>query len=162
MKKITLLVIACLVIIHHAVADQAPYGEKQAVIFMYHHFGVSQYPSTNIRLEQFDAQLQYLADNDYQVWPLTKVAQYISAGKEFPGRVVAITIDDAYDSVYLEAFPRLRSRKWPFTVFVSTDGVDKRYKSYMTWDQMREMKQQGVTFANHSASHDYLVRINQN
>ncbi|WP_455217801.1 polysaccharide deacetylase family protein [Kaarinaea lacus] len=158
MKKRSLLFIICLLIIHHAAADQTSHGEKQAVIFMYHHFGENQYPSTNIRLEQFDAQLEYLADNNYQVWPLSRITQYIKEGKEFPGRVVAITVDDAYVSVYTEAFPRLRKRSWPFTVFVSTDGIDKKYKSYMTWEQMRDMQPHGVTFANHSASHDYLVR----
>lgn len=128
---------------------------------MYHHFGVSKHPSTNIKLEQFDAQIEYLEQNGYQIWPLIKVAQYIQERKEFPGRVVAITVDDAYLSVYTEAFPRLRKKNWPFTVFVSTDGVDKRYQSYMSWEQMREMQQYGVTFANHTATHDYLVRRNK-
>lgn len=140
-------------------ANQDTKGEKQAVIFMYHHFGVEKHPSTNIQIDQFEAQLDYMAKNNYLVWPLVKVVRYIQENIEFPGRVVAITVDDAYASVYTEAFPRLREKKWPFTVFVSTDGIDKGYQSYMTWEQMREMQQHGVTFANHSASHDYLVRF---
>ena len=134
-------------------------AERQAVIFMYHHFGVEKYPSTNVRLEQFEAHLDYIADNGYQVWPLQKVARYLRDDKPFPARVVALTIDDAYTSVYAEAFPRLRARGWPFTVFVATDGVDRHYKALMSWDQMREMHEAGVSFANHSASHDHLVRL---
>ena len=132
--------------------------ERQAVIFMYHHFGVAQHPSTNIRLEQFEAQLEHLETAGYQVWPLTRVVEYLQQGRPFPGRVVAITIDDAYTSIYTEAWPRLRARGWPFTVFVASDGVDRGFKAYMRWAQMREMQAQGVSFANHSASHDYLVR----
>lgn len=132
--------------------------ERQAVIFMYHHFGVEKYPSTNVRLEQFEAHLDYIADNGYQVWPLQKVVQYLRDDKPFPARVVAITIDDAYTSVYNEAFPRLRERGWPYTVFVATDGVDGHYKALMSWAQMREMQQHGASFANHSASHDHLIR----
>ena len=135
--------------------------ENQAVILMYHHFGVSKHPSTNIRLDQFEAHLDYLSQANYQIWPLTKVTEYIQKNQPFPTRVAAITVDDAYLSVYTEAYPRLLKKSWPFTVFVATDGVDRRYRSYMSWQQMREMKNNGVTFANHSASHDYLIRLKQ-
>lgn len=135
------------------------YGEeRQAVVLMYHHFGVAKHPSTNVRLEQFEAHLEHLASGGYQVWPLARVVEHIQQDKPFPARVVAITVDDAYRSVYTEAFPRLRERGWPFTVFVATDGVDRRFKAYMSWEQMREMQQHGVTFANHTATHNYLVR----
>jgi len=135
-------------------------SENQAVILMYHHFGVSKHPSTNIRLDQFEAHLNHFSDAGYQIWPLTKVTEYIRKNQPFPARVAAITIDDAYISVYTEAYPRLLKRSWPFTVFVATDGVDRNFRSYMSWKQMREMQNNGVTFANHSASHDYLIRKN--
>lgn len=132
--------------------------ENQAVVLMYHHFGVEKHPSTNVRLAQFEAHLEHLETAGYQVWPLTRVVEHIRQHKPFPARVVAITVDDAYLSVYTEAFPRLQARGWPFTVFVATDGVDRSFQAYMNWDQMREMRQHGVTFANHTATHDYLVR----
>lgn len=132
--------------------------EFQAVVLMYHHFGVDKHPSTNVRLEQFDAHLDHLADAGYEVWPLKKVVEYVVAKRPFPTKVVAITVDDAYLSVYTEAYPRLKKRHWPFTVFVSTDGVDQRFKAYMSWPQMREMQEHGVSFENHTATHDYLIR----
>lgn len=132
--------------------------ERQAVVLMYHHFGVDQHPSTNVRLQQFEAHLQYLDEAGYQVWSLAQVVEHLREHKPFPARVVAITVDDAYLSVYTEAYPRLRARGWPFTVFVATDGVDRHFQAYMDWPQMREMQQHGASFANHSASHDYLVR----
>ena len=36
------------------------YAADHAVILMYHRFGENDYPSTNIRLEQFDAHLEIL------------------------------------------------------------------------------------------------------
>ncbi|NOX77034.1 MAG: polysaccharide deacetylase family protein [Gammaproteobacteria bacterium] len=143
-------------------AQAADTSEQQAVILMYHHFGEDRHPSTNVRLEQFEQHLAHLDEAGYQVWPLEKVVKYLRERRPFPGRVVAITIDDAYQSVYTQAFPRLRKRGWPFTVFVSTDGVDRGYRAYMGWEQMREMQAQGASFANHSASHDYLVRRQKN
>jgi poly-beta-1,6-N-acetyl-D-glucosamine N-deacetylase len=161
-KKIILVLISSLLLYSVGFCDEKIDGENQAVILMYHHFGVEKYPTTNIRLQQFDAHLDYLSKVGYKIWPLTKVAEYIKDRKVFPGRVLAITIDDAYLSVYQEAYPRLLKRGWPFTVFVATDGIDHKYHSYMTWDQMREMQKHGVTFANHSSSHDYLIRYKPN
>ncbi len=124
---------------------------------MYHHFGEPRYPSTNISLAQFDAHLNYLEENNFQVWPLEKIVMQLKAQKPLPAQVVAITIDDAYRSIYAHAYPRLKQRGWPFTVFVSTDVVDKKMSAFMSWDQMREMQQHGATFANHSSHHDFLI-----
>jgi len=71
-------------------------------------------------------------------------------------------MDDAYRSVYSEAYPRLKQRGWPFTVFVATDYIDKGYSNYMNWAQMREMEQHGASFGNHSRSHVHLVRHLEN
>ncbi len=131
---------------------------EHAVILMYHHFGDDTPPSTSVTLAQFDAHLAYLADNGYRVWPLAKLVAYLRDRKPLPDKVVAITVDDAYISVYQEAWPRLRDRGWPFTVFVATDPVDQGLRAMMNWEQMREMATGGASFANHSRAHDHLVR----
>mgnify|MGYP001191693945 FL=1 len=129
---------------------------QAAVVFLYHRFGEDRYPSTNVRLEQFEAHLQHLDEAGYQVWPLERIARALQQGQPLPDRVVAITIDDAYASIYHEAWPRLRARNMPFTVLVATDPVDQGLSNYMTWEQMREMAAHGVHFANHSRSHAKL------
>lgn len=128
-----------------------------AVILQYHHFGEDTPPSTSITLKQFDAHLKYLDENGFAVWPLDKIISYLQKEKELPDKCVAITVDDAYVSVYEKAFPRLMKYGWPFTVFVATEGVDRDFKSYMTWGQMREMAKKGVAFAGHSHTHSYLI-----
>ena len=131
---------------------------EHAVVLQYHHFGDNTPPSTSVTLEQFDRHLEYLSENEYNVWPLEKIVTYLKEKKELPDRCVAITIDDAYVSVYEEAFPRLKGYGFPFTVFVPTEGVEKGIKSYLTWEQMREMQGAGAVFVSHSHSHDYLIR----
>ena len=142
-------------------AGSALAGAPNAVVFMYHHFGEDKHPSTNIRLEQFEAHLGYLQTAGYQILPLEEIARAARNGAPLPERAVAITIDDAYVSVYTQAYPRLKRLGWPFTVFVATDSVDRKLPAFMTWEQMREMQAHGATFANHSASHDYLIRAQQ-
>ena len=128
-----------------------------AVVLMYHRFGEDQYPSTNIRIAQFEAQLKHLRENAYTVVSLADVMASRLEGRSLPRRAVAITVDDAYRSVYTVAFPRLREAGYPFTVFVATDPVDEGLPAFMSWEQMREMASAGVSFANHGATHRSLI-----
>lgn len=134
------------------------WANNSAVVLTYHRVGEDSVPSTNVRVEQFEEQLDYLEKNNFNVWPLVKILDAYDQGETLPPRTVAITLDDAYLSVYLEAFPRLQARNFPFTVFVSTDSVDKRHKGYMSWSQLKALKDAGVIIANHSKSHPYMVR----
>jgi len=134
------------------------FSAEHAVVLQYHNFGDNTPPSTSVTLEQFDRHLEYLSENEYNVWPLEKIVAYLKEKKSLPDRCIAITIDDAFISVYKEAFPRLKGYGFPFTVFVSTEGVERSIKSYLTWEQMREMQMAGAVFASHSHRHDYLIR----
>jgi len=128
------------------------------VILQYHHFGSDTPSSTSISLKQFDSQLAYLEKHRYQVWPLEKGLLRLRKGLSVPEKCVAITVDDAYISVYKNAFPRLKKRRWPFTVFVATEGIDDGGPIFMTWSQMREMAAHGVDFAPHGHTHPYMIR----
>jgi len=132
-------------------------SDSSVVVLMYHRFGEDRFPSTSIRVEQFEAHLGHLRDGGYSVVPLAEVVAAVNDGRPLPPRAVAITIDDAYRSVYDVAFPRLVAHGFPFTVFVATDPVDRGTKAYMSWDQMRSMADQGASFANHGATHDSLI-----
>lgn len=129
---------------------------SHAVVFMYHRFGDARHPSTNVTLADFDAQLNWLAQHHYQVWPLPKIVAYLKTGRAIPDHVVAISIDDAYQTVYEYAYPRLKARGWPFTVFVETGSVDQHLPDFMTWDELREMQQHGANFGNHTMDHAHL------
>lgn len=129
-----------------------------AVAFVYHQFGRDDVPQTSVPLAAFEAQLSFLAENNFTVLPLSEIVSRFQNRQEVPPDTVAITIDDAYATIYEHAYPRLRKLGWPFTVFVSTDSVDENSKLLMSWDQMREMANHGAEFANHSASHGYLAR----
>ena len=108
------------------------HAADHAAVLMYHRFGEDEYPSTNIRLDQFDAHLEKLANGNYTVLSLDKIIRHMQDGTELPDRTVAITIDDAYLSVFTEAWPRLKAKGFPFTVFVATDPVDNGHPNYMS------------------------------
>ncbi|MCF6218268.1 MAG: polysaccharide deacetylase family protein [Gammaproteobacteria bacterium] len=135
-----------------------PLWASSAVVLTYHRVGEDDIPTTNVTLEQFEQQLDYLQQHDFNVWPLSRILTLLLSGERLPERTIAITFDDAYLSVYTEAFPRLQAKGFPFTLFVATDPVDQGFRRYLSWPQLREMKAAGVTIANHSKSHAYMVR----
>ena len=121
--------------------------------FIYHRFAERGLPSTNIRIEQFEAHLAEIETGGYHVLPLLDIIASFERGESLPDRAVAITIDDAFLSVYTEAWPRLKAAGLPFTLFVATDPVDNRTPGYMTWDHLRELVAGGVTIGHHTLSH---------
>ncbi len=155
MPRIVLMLLLLAAPLAGAAAGSAE--RHSAVVLMYHHVGDSRYPSTNVTLEQFESHLDFFEREGFSVWPLARVVEHLRQRRPLPDKTVAITFDDAYRSVYREAFPRLRARGLPFTVFVSTGYTDRGYSNYMSWSQMQEMAAAGATFGNHSTSHDHLV-----
>lgn len=131
-------------------------GENGAVVFMYHRFGESGHPSTNITLDQFERHLAELISGRYHLMAVPDIVAAIRAGRDLPDRAIGITIDDAYESVYTEAWPRLRRAGLPFTVFVSTEPVDKGLDGFMSWSEVRELANAGVTIGNHTVSHLHM------
>lgn len=126
------------------------------VALQYHHVSDSTPAATSTSVSLFEAQLDMMAELGLDVVPLQTGTEQALAGSDGPNQL-AITFDDAYDSVYQTAAPMLAARDYPYTIFVNTDAVGKH--GYMTWDQLAELgAKAGVTIANHSADHAHLAR----
>ena len=150
------IALGALALLTTVAAGPARAGDS-AVILMYHRFGEDGIPSTNVRIEQFEAHIRTLASGPYTVMPVAEIVAALRAGRELPDRAVGITIDDAYLSVYTEAFPRLKAAGLPFTLFVATDPVDQGLAGFVSWDQIREMRDAGNDIGAHSASHLHMT-----
>ncbi len=140
-------------------AAQHVMAANHASVVMYHRFGENAYPSTNITLEQFDQHLAELAAGPYTVMPLIDITNAIINGDDLPDYAVAITVDDAFISLYRDALPRLRKYGFPFTVFIATNAIDRGLKDYASWDQIREMQAAGVDIGSQSHTHPHMHKI---
>ncbi|WP_420590337.1 polysaccharide deacetylase family protein [Bacterioplanoides sp.] len=127
------------------------------VILQYHHIDATTPPVTSISPEKFEQHMQLLESEGMQVVDLKSALQTLQNGGELPHKAVAITFDDAWESIYLNAFPLMKQRNWPFTIFVNTQAVDEKHKKVASWEQLAEMQEHGGTMANHSHSHPYLI-----
>ena len=138
-------------------AEIAEAAGSGVTVLIYHRFGENKYPTTNIALDRFNEQLEFLKNNNYQVIPLEQLIHSLKGGLQLPDRAVVITVDDGYRSVYTEAWPVLKQYDYPFTVFVYAKATENKHWNYMTWDQIKEMKVAGVDFQNHGFAHDHMA-----
>jgi len=128
--------------------------DKGVIAIMYHRFNENKYPSTNIRNEIFLEHLNEINNSKFEFISFSKFSEIIKSKME--KNYLLLTIDDAFESFYLNAWPVLKKRKIPFILFVSTREVGKY--NYMTWDQIKEIESSGLaTIGNHSHSHEYLI-----
>lgn len=132
-----------------------------AHILCYHRFDdpKPKYKHTNISSKKFAEQLDTLKKDGYRFVPLSSVISALKAKKPIEDKTLVITVDDAYRSFYEHGFPILKERKIPFTLFVYTDAINNRYKDYMSWDQIKEITQNGGDAQLHSHMHKDLTKL---
>jgi len=141
-------------------APAAMAQSPHATVLLYHHVADDTPPSTSVTPARFEQHLELLERQEVTVWPLRRLLTAVLDGHEpVPPRTVAITFDDAYRSVHDTAWPRLKARGWPFSVFVNTNAVDDRLRPYMDWDQLRALAESGVAIENHSAGHGHMAAL---
>lgn len=155
MKKFRKLLSAIILSSVSVMAHAAP--NLSAVILQYHHVSDSTPAITSVTPENFKRHIDYLSENKFNVLPLSEVVEALQKNQPLPEKTVVITFDDAYLNIYENAFPLLKEKGWPFTLFVATDPVDKKYNRFLSWEQIREMARHGATIANHTIKHDHSV-----
>ncbi|WP_417514113.1 polysaccharide deacetylase family protein [Marinobacter sp.] len=127
------------------------------VVLQYHHISDSTPPSTSTSVSLFRAQLDLIKELGIDVVELPAATENIFSGNPPAGQHIAITFDDAYESVYSEGAGILHESSLPYTIFVDTQAVGS--PGYMTWEQLRELAERdGVAIANHTAGHGHLAR----
>ena len=129
-------------------------GDEGILSLMYHRFNEHKYPSTNIQMDVFKKQMETVKNSNYTFSNPKKFEENFSTPKT--NKEILITIDDAFLSFYLEAWPYLKRNKIPFVLFVSTEPIGK--KGYMNWKQIKEVGAEKFTvIGHHSHSHEYLI-----
>jgi len=124
------------------------------ISLMYHRFEENKYPSTNIKILDFQKQLEIIKENNIKFINPKNFEDELKNNRK--QRKILLTIDDGFLSFYKNAWPILKKNKIPFILFVSTREIGSF--NYMTWSQIKEVgREDYVEIGNHSHTHEYLV-----
>jgi peptidoglycan/xylan/chitin deacetylase (PgdA/CDA1 family) len=140
-------------------------------ILMYHRIAPTGAPSMapyRVTPERFAEQLQYLQEAGFYSVTLAEWEAAREARRPLPGRALAITFDDGYQDFYEYAHPLLKEYGFGATVFLVTDFIGKTNHwdaasgeevPLMGWREIRQLRDEGVQFGSHTASHPYLTSL---
>ena len=132
----------------------------QVIIFCYHRLvDKVRYPGTEITPAAFDAQMKELKDRGITVIPMQDFLAWKRGEKNIPARSAIVTFDDGWKSQYEVAWPIMKKYGYPFTMFIYTEGVRGGALGggeAITWEQLADMRDNGVDIQDHSATHQDL------
>lgn len=140
--------------------NNAPLDKLRIPIFMYHHIDYFNDSTEHERIltyigttsEKLRKQLDLLQKLGYE----TIVFKDVDEGN-IPKKPIILTFDDSYDDFYTKAYPELLKRKMKAITYVITDKLNST--GYLTTDQLREMRNNGIEIASHTLSHPDLKTL---
>jgi peptidoglycan/xylan/chitin deacetylase (PgdA/CDA1 family) len=132
----------------------------QAIILCYHRLvDKVRYPGTEITPAAFEAQMKELKDHGITVIGLQDLLAWKRGEKNIPPRCAVITFDDGWKSQYEVAWPIMKKYGYTFTMFIYTEGVaggSLGGGQAITWEQLADMRDNGIDIQAHSATHQDL------
>lgn len=151
-----------------AALDRGRGAARGTTILIYHRIGGGSADERDTPRPAFEAQLEVLAG--HEVVALDDALDRLDAGDSRPG--VVLTFDDGFADVFDNAWPALRDRGLPFTVYVATgyvgatmhwEGSTARAPgAALTWEHLGEMAASGLcTVGNHTHTHARQAELSE-
>jgi peptidoglycan/xylan/chitin deacetylase (PgdA/CDA1 family) len=127
----------------------------------------------SVTARNFEAQMKFLRDNSFEVISLSKLLSAMIEGDSQPVGGVVITFDDGYKNLICNALPVLKKYGIPATFFLpaSLIGSDapfpwlthagERPSHPMTWDNVRNLCDEGFEIGSHSLTHRFMPALSE-
>ncbi len=114
--------------------------------------------SLSVLPKDFEAQMKYLKENNYHTITPDELYESLSGNLELPENPVLITFDDGYADNYYNAYPILKKYDFHATIFVISSFLGTM-EHYITWDQAREMAENGISIQSHTVDHKSMTDL---
>lgn len=101
--------------------------------------------------------LEYLKENNYTAISFDTLADYFDTGAPLPAKPVILSFDDGWENQYEYAFSLLKEFHDTATFFIFTNAVNREH--HITWGQLREIHDAGMSIEAHTKTHPYLQKI---
>jgi hypothetical protein len=123
--------------------------------------GVAHYYRVATSPKRFSEQMRWLHDQGYAVTSFPNLLQRIKAGSHPSDRCVVLTFDDGFRDFLTNAWPVLESFGYTASVFLPTAfiGVNRKFfkgRECLTWSEVRDLHNSGISFGSHTVSHPIL------
>lgn len=128
------------ILVYHHVTPELPDDFEQRTI--------------TVTTGEFEAQLAELQSLGYRSISPPELANALFYGDPIPDKSVMLTFDDGYDDAYFYATPLLSHYGFGGVFGIVTGYVGN--PGYLTWDQLREMRDAGMSLVSHSVTHPDL------
>ena len=126
-------------------------------ILMYHVIGDPEgdvpYPDLWLGEDDFQAQVDWLADNGYTAVTLIQVQNAWYDGGTLPPKPIVLSFDDGYLGQYLFAKPILEKKGWAGQLNLKAEGSDLSSK------EVKKMYRAGWEIASHTITHPDLTTL---
>jgi peptidoglycan/xylan/chitin deacetylase (PgdA/CDA1 family) len=103
--------------------------------------------------------MKELKDRGITVISMQDLLAWKRGEKNIPPRCAVVSFDDGWKSQYEVAWPIMKKYGYPFTMFIYTEGVRGGTLGggeAITWEQLADMRDNGVDIEGHSATHQDL------
>ncbi len=112
----------------------------------------------------FAGQLDWLKANGFETVTAERLVRALEPGDEdaaeaLPPKPVVLTFDDGWACCHDTVFPALKQRGMTGTFFVYPSGVGS--PGYVSWAQLREMRDGGMDVQAHSMTHPHLPTLSE-
>lgn len=166
--KIGVVVAAVAVMAFQGVVQEEyeQYKRTAIPVLMYH--SVSAVPEgwpkdLCIAPEVFEKHLRYLKEQGYRAVTVPQ-AMVLLKSRQNVNKTVVITFDDGYENNYSVAYPLLKKYGFAGNFYVVGKFMGHSFtqdgeKEYMTFEQLQEMRMNGMEIGSHTMSHDPLTEI---
>lgn len=138
-----------------------PAHPYEVTILMYHYIRDYKHSDdpigTNLSVSPatFEQQMQWLKEHHYQSFSLS---DFNLISRSDPAlKPVIITFDDGYKDAYANAYPILKKYGFTGTFYIIAGSVGD--SNYMTWEQIKELYNNGMTIGSHTISHPDLRNL---
>lgn len=151
---------------------------KKGTILVYHNIAPdldkSKIEADSVKKDEFERQVQFLKENDFNITPLQKLVSDLLNGLKIKEKTVVITFDDGYRTTFSNALPILKKYDFPATVFLAVDYIGKNISfpwlnlfgnpdasedlSPMDWKEVKELYHAGIEIGSHTCSHTFLPK----
>jgi peptidoglycan/xylan/chitin deacetylase (PgdA/CDA1 family) len=139
-------------------------------VLMYHSVGSGTDP-LGVSEAELDAHLGYLQQAGFQTISLSEMLDHMEGHGAMPANPIVLTFDDGTADAIGRALPLLKKRGQRATFFIvagftAPDGAPRHVEqsrqgpqSYLTWPEVRALRDAGMEIGSHSVSHPRLSSL---